>query len=243
MKKPVKYFVVDAFTESAFKGNQAAVCFLEKDHERDDSWLQLLAAEFDLPLTCFLTPITGSDPLHPQCFLLRWFTSVAELDTCLLCLDSIEPLESHRRNLAVTVVPPDLRTTRASDETISSLLRFNFDPKSFNEPIASSADIIRLQAHEPRTPQPPTKHQRSPLKSCDSLHHPETAYEHANPSSHAESSHIDASSLQTKKPPLNDGDDPELRQGVWCWRNHKPVGSSFLQDGNFVDSASEIWGR
>lgn len=70
---------VDAFTESAFKGNQAAVCFLEKDHERDDSWLQLLAAEFDLPLTCFLTPITGSDPLHPQCFLLRWFTSVAEV--------------------------------------------------------------------------------------------------------------------------------------------------------------------
>ena len=26
---------VDAFTESAFKGNQAAVCFLEEDHERD----------------------------------------------------------------------------------------------------------------------------------------------------------------------------------------------------------------
>ncbi|KAJ0250158.1 hypothetical protein HA466_0143440 [Hirschfeldia incana] len=82
MKKPVKYFVVDAFTESAFKGNQAAVCFLEEDHERDDSWLQSLAAEFDLPLTCFLTPITGSDPLHRPRFLLRWFTSVAEMDIC-----------------------------------------------------------------------------------------------------------------------------------------------------------------
>ncbi|KAF8052864.1 hypothetical protein N665_1497s0008 [Sinapis alba] len=82
MKKPVKYFVVDAFTESAFKGNQAAVCFLEKDHERDDSWLQLLAAEFDLPLTCFLTPITGSDLPHPPRFLLRWFTSIAEMDIC-----------------------------------------------------------------------------------------------------------------------------------------------------------------
>ncbi|CAH2071879.1 unnamed protein product [Thlaspi arvense] len=71
--------LVDAFTETAFKGNQAAVCFLDENHERDDSWLQSLAAEFDLPLTCFLVPITGSDP--PR-FLLRWFTSVAEMDIC-----------------------------------------------------------------------------------------------------------------------------------------------------------------
>ncbi|KAF8053287.1 hypothetical protein N665_1436s0003 [Sinapis alba] len=82
MKKPVKYFVVDAFTESAFKGNQAAVCFLEEDHERDHSWLQSLAAEFDLPLTCFLIPINGSDLLHPPRFHLRWFTSIAEMDIC-----------------------------------------------------------------------------------------------------------------------------------------------------------------
>lgn len=72
-KKLVKYFVVDAFTESAFKGNPAAVCLLEEGHERDDSWLQFLAAEFHLPMTSFLLPITGSDPLHPPCFLLRWF--------------------------------------------------------------------------------------------------------------------------------------------------------------------------
>ena len=64
---------VDAFTESAFKGNPAAVCLLEEGHERDDSWLQFLAAEFHLPMTSFLLPITGSDPLHPPCFLLRWF--------------------------------------------------------------------------------------------------------------------------------------------------------------------------
>ncbi|XP_010422528.1 PREDICTED: uncharacterized protein LOC104707798 [Camelina sativa] len=79
MNLPVKYFVVDAFTELAFKGNQAAVCFLEEEHEKDDAWLQSLAAEFDLPLTCFLTSIIGSSP--PR-FLLRWFTSVAEMDIC-----------------------------------------------------------------------------------------------------------------------------------------------------------------
>lgn len=72
---------VDAFTESPFKGNQAAVCFLEEEHERDDVWLQSLAAEFDLPLTCFLIPFTNSDP--PR-FLLRWFTPVAEVQLAFL---------------------------------------------------------------------------------------------------------------------------------------------------------------
>ncbi|KAL6217380.1 hypothetical protein ACLB2K_010597 [Fragaria x ananassa] len=48
-KKPLKFSVVDAFTESAFKGNPAAVCLLEED--RDDQWLQALAAEFNLSET------------------------------------------------------------------------------------------------------------------------------------------------------------------------------------------------
>ncbi|KAH7837221.1 hypothetical protein Vadar_011234 [Vaccinium darrowii] len=57
-KKPVKYCVVDAFTDSAFKGNPAAVCLLEE--ERDDKWLQAVATEFRL----------------------RWFTPVAEVRLC-----------------------------------------------------------------------------------------------------------------------------------------------------------------
>ncbi|CAH2058905.1 unnamed protein product [Thlaspi arvense] len=78
MKKPVKYFLVDAFTESAFKGNQAAVCILKEEHERDDAWLQSLAAEFNVSETCFLTPITGLDAR----FRLRWFTPSVEVDLC-----------------------------------------------------------------------------------------------------------------------------------------------------------------
>ncbi|KAL3746169.1 hypothetical protein ACJRO7_015162 [Eucalyptus globulus] len=37
-KKLVQYSVVDAFTDTAFKGNPAAVCILEE--ERDEEWLQ-----------------------------------------------------------------------------------------------------------------------------------------------------------------------------------------------------------
>jgi len=76
-KKPVKYYVVDAFTDSAFKGNPAAVCFLEED--RSDEWLQSLAAEFNISETCFLTPIHGTSV--PR-FGLRWFTPTAEVKLC-----------------------------------------------------------------------------------------------------------------------------------------------------------------
>lgn len=83
-KTPIKYSVVDAFTDSAFKGNPAAVCLLEE--ERDEEWLQAVAREFNISETCYLTPITEShkspsDPRLPR-FRLRWFTPVAEVRLC-----------------------------------------------------------------------------------------------------------------------------------------------------------------
>ncbi|XP_024017360.1 uncharacterized protein LOC112090399 isoform X1 [Morus notabilis] len=85
-KKLVKYSVVDAFTDSPFKGNQAAVCLLEED--RDDEWLQSVAAEFHISETCYLTRIAESEardspngPSVPR-FRLRWFTPVAEVKLC-----------------------------------------------------------------------------------------------------------------------------------------------------------------
>ncbi|RDY12370.1 hypothetical protein CR513_02851, partial [Mucuna pruriens] len=79
VKKPVKYYLVDAFTESVFKGNPAAVCFLEE--ERDNKWLQAVAAEFNISVTCYLTPITQHGTSHPR-FHLRWFTPVTEINLC-----------------------------------------------------------------------------------------------------------------------------------------------------------------
>ncbi|OMP05009.1 Phenazine biosynthesis PhzF protein [Corchorus olitorius] len=78
-KAPVKYYVVDAFTDSAFKGNPAAVCLLEE--ERDEKWLQAVAAEFNISETCYLTRITDSASPYPR-FRLRWFTPVAEVNLC-----------------------------------------------------------------------------------------------------------------------------------------------------------------
>lgn len=65
---------VDAFTDSAFKGNPAAVCLLEE--EKDEKWLQSVASEFNFSETCYLTLIDDSP--NPR-FRLRWFTPVAEV--------------------------------------------------------------------------------------------------------------------------------------------------------------------
>ncbi|XP_058747368.1 uncharacterized protein LOC131620336 [Vicia villosa] len=81
-KKPMKYYVVDAFTELPFKGNPAAVCLLDEEEEvKGDDWLQSLAAEFNIPVTCYLIPIHGTSKSNPH-FRLRWFTSIVEVDIC-----------------------------------------------------------------------------------------------------------------------------------------------------------------
>ncbi|KAL3746172.1 hypothetical protein ACJRO7_015165 [Eucalyptus globulus] len=85
-KKLVQYSVVDAFTDTAFKGNPAAVCILEE--ERDEEWLQAVAREFNFSETCYLTGASGSElpgsangGSSPR-FRLRWFTPVEEVDLC-----------------------------------------------------------------------------------------------------------------------------------------------------------------
>ncbi|GMP91047.1 hypothetical protein CsSME_00041913 [Camellia sinensis var. sinensis] len=88
-KKPVKYCVVDAFTDLPFKGNPAAVCLLEE--ERDDyEWFRTVAGEFNLPMVCFLTRITDfesetHDSSHSSTnarFRLRWFIPATEVKLC-----------------------------------------------------------------------------------------------------------------------------------------------------------------
>ncbi|KAM7254319.1 hypothetical protein ACFE04_032001 [Oxalis oulophora] len=79
-KKLVQYYVVDAFTDSAFKGNPAAVCLLEED--KDDAWLQSVAAEFNISETCYLTRVVVNDNSPNPRFKLRWFTPVDEVVLC-----------------------------------------------------------------------------------------------------------------------------------------------------------------
>jgi predicted PhzF superfamily epimerase YddE/YHI9 len=69
----VPIWQVDAFTDQPFAGNPAAVCLL--DEERDDSWMQSVAAEMNLSETAFVRRLADG-------FQLRWFTPAIEVDLC-----------------------------------------------------------------------------------------------------------------------------------------------------------------
>ena len=64
---------VDAFTNSPFQGNPAAVCILEKPQSTE--WMQLIAREMNLSETAFIVK-QESD------FNLRWFTPTTEVPLC-----------------------------------------------------------------------------------------------------------------------------------------------------------------
>jgi PhzF family phenazine biosynthesis protein len=65
---------VDAFTDTAFHGNPAAVCVLD-NASRDAEWMQNVASEMNLAETAFLHPENGA-------YRLRWFTPTVEVDLC-----------------------------------------------------------------------------------------------------------------------------------------------------------------
>lgn len=66
-------FQVDAFAERLFLGNPAAVLIL--DDWLDDSLMQAIAAENNLPETAFARPADSG-------YQLRWFTPLQEVDFC-----------------------------------------------------------------------------------------------------------------------------------------------------------------
>jgi PhzF family phenazine biosynthesis protein len=66
--------VVDAFTDTPFSGNPAAVCVLAAP--TTERWMQAVATELNLSETAFLVPRPDGD--HD----LRWFTPTVEVDLC-----------------------------------------------------------------------------------------------------------------------------------------------------------------
>ena len=69
----LQLYQVDAFTDTPFRGNPAAVVILE--NWLDDNVLQAIAAENNLSETAFVIP-------SPDVAKLRWFTPNTEVDLC-----------------------------------------------------------------------------------------------------------------------------------------------------------------
>jgi PhzF family phenazine biosynthesis protein len=69
----VRIVQVDAFTETRFAGNPAAVCVLPGPAE--ERWMQQVAREMNLSETAFLVR-------QDDAWRLRWFTPAVEVDLC-----------------------------------------------------------------------------------------------------------------------------------------------------------------
>lgn len=69
----MRQYIVDAFTDKVFSGNQAAVCVLE--NWLDDDLMQNIAMENNFSETAFAIAESGG-------YHLRWFTPAGEIDFC-----------------------------------------------------------------------------------------------------------------------------------------------------------------
>ena len=71
--KSIKIYQVDAFTDTIFSGNPAAVCVLDK--RLDSDVMQQIASENNLSETAFLVK-------NDNQYDIRWFTPNVEVDLC-----------------------------------------------------------------------------------------------------------------------------------------------------------------
>ena len=69
----VQTYKVDAFTNTPYAGNPAAICFLEAP--ATDLWMQSVASEMNLAETAFVSR-------EGDGYRLRWFTPTVEVDIC-----------------------------------------------------------------------------------------------------------------------------------------------------------------
>ncbi len=96
-------YQVDAFTDTQFHGNPAAVCPLTA--WLDDELLQAIAEENNLSETAFYVP-------EGDHFLIRWFTPICEVDLCGHATLATGYVLFHHRNYAGPTITFSSRSGR-----------------------------------------------------------------------------------------------------------------------------------
>jgi len=138
-------FIVDAFTEQRFAGNQAAVCLIDQELESD--LYQKIAAEFNLSETVFPIPLVGekgdsSYSLEEKFrlanrFSLRWFTPTKEVPLCgHATLATAHVLFNEIGNVNESIVFDTLSGPLPVKRVGSGLLEMDFPAFQLSDPTA-----------------------------------------------------------------------------------------------------------
>ena len=137
----VRLYQVDAFTDTVFKGNPAAVCPL--DRWLPDETMQAIALENNLSETAFFVA-RGDD------FDIRWFTPMVEIDlaghptlaTAFVILGLLDPLRQSVRFFSR--IGDVLTVERDGDR-----LAMDFPPR-VAEPVTPSAGLVEALGQAPQ---------------------------------------------------------------------------------------------
>lgn len=111
----MRVLLVSAFATKPFRGNPAAVCFL--DRRRSDATMQAVATELNQPVTAFVRQ-------RKHAWDIRWFTPETEIDLCghatLAAAFAIWQQNSHakRSPLAFRAAGEQLMASPASKQRI-----------------------------------------------------------------------------------------------------------------------------
>lgn len=79
MPSSLPFYIVNAFTTEAFRGNPAAVVFVNEAQLQDTTLLQNIAQNFNQPMTAYLYDRSTADNVA---FDVRWFTIAGEVSLC-----------------------------------------------------------------------------------------------------------------------------------------------------------------
>jgi len=135
-----KMYQVDAFTNTLFAGNPAAVCILDSEWLPDDT-MQQIAAENNLAETAFVVG-TGKS------YSIRWFTPTMEVDLCgHATLASAHVLFQHEGFLGEEVVFAS-RSGNLGVKKQQGMYRLDF-PVDIVSPVPITSDLLAGFSVEP----------------------------------------------------------------------------------------------
>lgn len=144
----MRQYVVDAFTDRVFAGNQAAICLV--DAWPSDDLMMAIARENNFSETAFLLPLRRGDAAGEQNgngtapdYALRWFTPGGEIDLCghatlasaFVVCDLLEP---RRERVTFGTMSGTLPVSRSGDLYQMDFPTFELRPVAASEAIESA---------------------------------------------------------------------------------------------------------
>ena len=139
----MKQYIVDAFTDILFHGNQAAVCVM--DEWISDELMQNIAKENNFSETAFT--VKEDDNYH-----LRWFTPGGEIDFCgHATLGASFVLfnfyEKEKNEISFMTQVGKLVVTREKDQCVMDMPAYNCQPVSVTKEMEDALGVKPIEAY------------------------------------------------------------------------------------------------